>query len=100
MKKVILDKLDEQQVKDLLQEKTPDGVVNTIPELIERFKEIPDGMSMDEYIRQIAEQSAIDPEILKEIVGDAVDDKFDEEKANIITPEDRVTDEELADFVI
>lgn len=100
MKKVILDKLDEQQVKDLLQEKTPDGVVNTIPELIEKLGEIPDGIPLDEYIRQIAEQSAIDPDILEGIVGDAVDDKFNEEKANIITPEDRVTDEELADFVI
>jgi len=100
MKKVILDKLDGQQVKDLLQEKTPDGKVNTIPELIEKLGEIPDGVPLDEYIRQVAEQSAIDPEMLKEIVGGAVDDKFDEEKTNIITPEDRVTEEELADFVI
>lgn len=81
MKKVILDKLDEQHVKDLLQEKTPDGVVNTIPELMERFGEIPDGMSMDEYIRQVAVQSAIDPETLKEAVYEAIE-------KNVATDED------------
>jgi hypothetical protein len=89
MKKVILDQYDDQQVKDLLQGETPDGKVNTVPEVFEEFKKKPADMDLEEWIKYLAAQGSIDPETLKRLIDEAmaeqtathsdVDEIFDDE---------------------
>lgn len=72
MKKVILDQYDDQQVKDLLQGETPDGRVNTVPEVFEEFKKKPADMDLEEWIKYLAAQGSIDPETLKRLIDEAM----------------------------
>jgi hypothetical protein len=75
MKKVILDQYDDQQVKDLLQGETPDGKVNTVPEVFEEFKKKPADMDLEEWIKYLAAQGSIDPETLKRLIDEAMADQ-------------------------
>ena len=50
MKKITLDTLTGEQFKELIEQFTDDGKVNTIPELMERIGEIPDDETLEEYI--------------------------------------------------
>lgn len=72
MKKVILDQYDDQQVKDLLQGETQDGKVNTVPEVFEEFKKKPADMDLEEWIKYLAAQGAIDEETLKRLIDEAM----------------------------
>ena len=75
MKKVILDQYDDQQVKDLLQGETPDGKVNTVPEVFEEFKKKPADMDLEEWIKYLAAQGTIDPETLKRLIDEAMEEQ-------------------------
>lgn len=75
MKKVILDQYDDQQVKDLLQGETPDGRVNTVPEVFEEFRKKPAEMDLEEWIKYLAAQGAIDPETLKRLIDEAMEEQ-------------------------
>ena len=68
MKKVQLDTMTGDEFKTFIEQKTDNGKVDTIPELMERTGEIPDGMSMEDFIREKARQSAVDEEVLREAV--------------------------------
>lgn len=72
MKKVILDQYDDQQVKDLLQGETPDGKVNTMPEIIEEFRKKPADMDLEEWIKHLAAQGSIDEDTLKRLIDEAM----------------------------
>jgi len=97
MKKVILDQYDDQQVKDLLQGETPDGRVNTVPEVFEEFKKKPADMDLEEWIKYLAAQGSIDPETLKRLIDETmaeqtathadVDEIFDDEPDDKPGPE-------------
>ena len=75
MKKVILDQYDDQQVKDLLQGDTPDGKVNTVPEVFDEFKKKPVDMDLEEWIKYLAAQGSIDPETLKRLIDEAMEEQ-------------------------
>lgn len=92
MKKISLDTLTGEEFKELIEQFTDDGKVNTIPELMERIGEIPDDETLEEYITKTAKQSAIDKDTIKEVVDESVDEAM---KENV--PE-RVTKEEIEDF--
>ena len=75
MKKVILDQYDDQQVKDLLQGETQDGRVNTVPEVFDEFRKKPADMDLEEWIKYLAAQTAIDPDILKRMIDEAMEEQ-------------------------
>lgn len=82
-KNVKLDVLTGEQFKQLIEQKTPDGLLNTIPEVFEKLKDIPDDVDLEDWIRQIAEESGIDPEVIRAeveaILNTYADDATDEE---------------------
>lgn len=97
MKKISLETLTGEEFKTLIEQFTDNGKVDTIPELMERIGEVPDDMTLADWIRQQAEQSAIDEETLKRLIGEELDEAIAED---IITRDDRVTQEELDEFEV
>lgn len=73
-----LDTLTGDQFKVLIEQISPDGKINTIPELIDFLNGIPEGMTLEEYVAE----HGVDPEALAQAVDEAVDDKFDEEQCS------------------
>lgn len=84
-KKVILDTLTGDMFKQLIEQFTQDGHINTIPELIRLVSDIPEDMTLGEYIRE----HAADPDVVKDVVDEVfvenestdedIDSIFDEE---------------------
>lgn len=97
MKKISLETLTGEEFKALIEQFTDNGKVDTIPELMERIGEVPDDMTLADWIREQAEQSAIDEETLKRLIGEELDEAIAED---IITRDDRVTQEELDEFEV
>ena len=54
MKKVTLDVLKGSDVKALLEQIINDGRINTLPEIMQFLSEVPEGMSLKDYISSIA----------------------------------------------
>lgn len=71
-----LDTLTGDQFKVLIEQISPDGKINTIPELINFLNGIPEGMTLAEYVEEHGGQ--VDPQVVK----DAVDDALDEQHAD------------------
>lgn len=71
-----LDTLTGEQFKQLIEQLSPDGKINTIPELFKLLSDIPEDQTLGEYIRE----HGVDPEVLAQVVDTAVDEKFDEEE--------------------
>lgn len=69
-----LDTLTGEEFKTLIEQLSPDGKINTIPELIDFLNGIPEGMTLQEYIAE----HGVDPEQLEQVVNDAVDDAMAE----------------------
>ena len=86
-KSVMLDTLTGDMFKQLIEQFTQDGHINTIPELMRLVSDIPEDQTLGEYIR---EHSA-DPEVVEEAVDRAVDEAFVDR---------RVTQEELNTFEV
>ena len=86
-KNVMLDTLTGDMFKQLIEQFTQDGHINTIPELMRLVSDIPEDQTLGEYIR---EHSA-DPEVVEEAVDRAVDEAFVDR---------RVTPEELDTFEV
>lgn len=97
MKKISLETLTGEEFKTLIEQFTDNGKVDTIPELMKRVGEVPDDMTLADWIREQAEQSAIDEETLKRLIGEELDDAIEE---SVITKDNRVTREELDSFVV
>ena len=85
-----LDTLTGEQFKQLIEQLSPDGKINTIPELIAFLNDIPEGMTLAEYVAE----HGVDPETLDKAVNDAIDEK------GVVTDADRVTQEELDNFEV
>ena len=105
MKKVTLDQLDGKEVKALLEQITDDGKINTVPELFRFLDEVPDGMSLRDYIISVAgspdelpDNSVGTRQIENE--GVMMEDLNSEIKDTMMTGEDRVTQEELEQFQV
>lgn len=71
-KNVMLDTMTGEQFKQLVEQFTKDGKIDTIPEFIRVLSDIPEDMTLGEYIAEHGGQ--VDPEEVKK----AVDDAFDE----------------------
>ena len=102
MKKVQLDTLTGDELKVLLEQISKDGKINTIQEFISFLAEVPQGMTLKEYIESIAgsgtvpADNSVGSEQIKDgsIDMDDLSDGVKDEMAN------RVTREELENFVI
>lgn len=87
---VMLDTLTGEQFKQLIEQFTQDGKIDTLPELFRVLSDIPEDQTLGEYIAE----HGIDPEQLERAVDEAIDEK------DVMTGNDRVTQEELADFEV
>ena len=79
-KNVMLDTMTGEQFKQLIEQFTHDGKIDTVPELIRVLSDIPEDQTLGEYIAEHG--GHIDPEVLKEVVDDAVDEAFDENECS------------------
>ena len=68
MKKVKFDTLTGAELKTLLEQKTPDGKLDTLPELMDFLGVIPDEMTLEEYLTQTA--SAVASETATTVLAD------------------------------
>lgn len=75
-KNVMLDTMTGEEFKQLIEQFTHDGKIDTIPELIRVLSDIPEDKTLGEYIAEHGGQ--VDPEELKR----AVDDAFDENECS------------------
>lgn len=75
-KNVMLDTMTGEEFKQLIEQFTHDGKIDTIPELIRVLSDIPEDKTLGEYIAEHGGQ--IDPDELKR----AVDDAFDENECS------------------
>lgn len=108
MKKTVkLDTLTGDELKELLEQISQDGKVNTFPELVEFLDGVPQGMSLKEYIESIAgsgsgsypaENSVGTEQIIDNSVE--MDDLSNGVKDSMVTESDRVTQEDLDNFVV
>lgn len=74
MKKISLDTLTGEQFKELIEQFTDDGKLNTIPELLQRIGEVPDDMTLEDYIKEKAEQSAVSEDTVRKVVDEQLDE--------------------------
>ena len=104
MKKAVqLDTLTGDEFKSLLEQVSQDGKINTIPELIDFLSEVPQGMSLKEYIESIAgggSQPAYDSVGTEQIKDESIEmqDLSKDVKGKMMTEEDRVSQEDLENF--
>ena len=73
MKKISLDTLTGEQFKELIEQFTDDGKLNTIPELLQRIGEVPDDMTLEDYIKEKAEQSAVSEDTVRKVVDEQLE---------------------------
>ena len=78
MKKISLDTLTGEQFKELIEQFTDDGKLNTIPELLQRIGEVPDDMTLEDYIKEKAEQSAVSEDTVRKVVDEQLEETSDE----------------------
>lgn len=78
-KNVMLDTLTGEEFKQLIEQFSKDGKIDTVPELFRLLSDIPEDQTLGEYIKEHGGQ--IDPEVLEEIVDVAF-------IANRVTPEE------------
>lgn len=78
-KNVMLDTLTGDEFKQLIEQFTQDGKIDTLPELFRVLSDIPEDQTLGEYIAEHGGQ--VDPQVVKE----AVDEAFE---INHITPEE------------
>ena len=71
MKKISLDTLTGEDFKQLIEQFSKDGKIDTIPELLAFLSNIPDDMTLEEYIEEHG--GHVDPEDVKKAVDDALD---------------------------
>lgn len=71
MKKISLDTLTGEDFKQLIEQFSKDGKIDTIPELLAFLGNIPDDMTLEEYIAEHG--GHVDPEDVKKAVDDALD---------------------------
>ena len=71
MKKISLDTLTGEDFKQLIEQFSKDGKIDTIPELLAFLSNIPDDMTLEEYIAEHG--GHVDPEDVKKAVDDALD---------------------------
>lgn len=85
-----------EEFKRLIEQYDPDNEVNTLPEVLRLLQGIGDNESLADYIeRKINEGVTVIP------AGSVGPEQLnDEVKENMLTPSDRVTEEELADFEV
>lgn len=107
MKKAVqLDTLTGDEFKALLEQVSQDGKINTIPELIDFLSEVPQGMSLKEYIESIAggggSTPAPDSVGSEQIKDDSIEmeDLSKGVKDSMLTDGNRVTQEELDNFEV
>lgn len=105
MKKVQLDTLTGDDFKVLLEKISQDGKINTIPELISFLAEVPQGMTLKEYIESVAGSGTVpaDNSVGTEQIKDEsieMDDLSKGVKNTMITNQDRVSSEELDEFEV
>jgi hypothetical protein len=105
MKKIQLDTLTGDELKVLLEQISQDGKINTFPELVAFLDEVPQGMSLKQYIESIAgggSQPAYDSVGTEQIKDESVEmeDLSKDVKGTMVTEGDRVTQEELAGFKV
>ena len=74
MKKISLDTLTGEQFKELIEQFTDDGKLNTIPELLQRIGEVPDDMTLEDYIKEKAEQSAVSEDTVRKVVDEQLEE--------------------------
>ena len=74
MKKTSLDTLTGEQFKELIEQFTDDGKLNTIPELLQRIGEVPDDMTLEDYIKEKAEQSAVSEDTVRKVVDEQLEE--------------------------
>ena len=74
MKKIGLDTLTGEQFKELIEQFTDDGKLNTIPELLQRIGEVPDDMTLEDYIKEKAEQSAVSEDTVRKVVDEQLEE--------------------------
>lgn len=67
-----LDTLTGEQFKQLIEQLSPDGRINTIPELIDFLNGIPEGMTLAEYVEEHGGQ--VDPQVVRSAVDDALEE--------------------------
>lgn len=67
-KSTILETLTGEEFKQLIEQLSPDGKLNTIPELFAFLDDIPEGMTLAEYIREHGSQP--DPEVLDQAIDE------------------------------
>ena len=73
MKKINLDTLTGEEFKQLIEQFSKDGKIDTIPELLAFLSNIPDDMTLEEYIAEHG--GHVDPEDVKNAVDDALDEQ-------------------------
>lgn len=73
MKKINLDTLTGEEFKQLIEQFSKDGKIDTIPELLAFLSNIPDDMTLEEYIAEHG--GHVDPEDVKKAVDDALDEQ-------------------------
>lgn len=105
MKKVQLDKLTGDEVKHLLEQNSSNGVIETLPDVIAFFQGIGTDETIEEYVKRIVGTLDIVPADSvgsKEIKDDAVmmEDLNSSVKEEMMTQSDRVTKDDLDNFVV
>lgn len=73
MKKINLDTLTGEEFKQLIEQFSKDGKIDTIPELLAFLSNIPDDMTLEEYIAEHG--GHVDPEDVKKAVDNALDEQ-------------------------
>lgn len=73
MKKINLDTLTGEEFKQLIEQFSKDGKIDTIPELLAFLSNIPDDMTLEEYIAEHG--GHVDPEDVKKAVDDVLDEQ-------------------------
>lgn len=71
-KNIALETLTGEQFKTLIEQFTHDGKVDTIPELMERVGQIPDDMTIEDYIKTVAYDAPVAPEMVEDAVDEVI----------------------------
>ena len=93
------------EFKRLIEQKDPNDSVDTLQEVLAMFEGIGDGETIAEYVRRVAVTADTMPENsvgTEQIKEDSImmDDLNSEVRDNMLTPSDRVTEEDLANFEV
>lgn len=76
-KNVILDTLTGDEFKQLIEQFTSDGSINTLPELMHALSDIPEGMTVGQYVAEHGGGAPTPDSVGMEELKDEVKDKLD-----------------------